>query len=87
MKEITYDKIRLIAKEGDILIGKFKPPFESNFVMPIILIGECVECDIEKDTVKENATKYLEKLQGDIYQEYKIVEKNMMKKKKPTSLK
>nr|DAO85754.1 MAG TPA: hypothetical protein [Caudoviricetes sp.] len=72
MEEMTYDEMRMAAKTGDILIGKFTCDPFLNVRMPILLIGDCVGCVIDKPDVEAGAAYYL-KQQGDIYVKYRIV--------------
>lgn len=71
MNKITIEEIRLKAKPGDILIGTFY--VTDLAVSPILLIGDCVSCYIDKPGVLENSKRYIEKLKGGVYQEYLIV--------------
>lgn len=71
MQKITIDELKQKAKPGDILIGQYY--ITDLAVSPILLIGECVSCFIDKPKVLDNTNRYIERLKGGVYQEYLIV--------------
>jgi hypothetical protein len=74
MKKIKYEDMARIAKPGDILLGRFLIAgfSELNIVVPIVLIGECIGCTVDKSNVKAGATTYIQKLKGGIYESFEI---------------
>lgn len=76
MNKITIDEIRQKAKPGDILIGQYH--ITDLAVSPILLIGDCVSCFIDKPNVLDNTNRYIERLKGGVYQEYLVVKGDYM---------
>lgn len=74
MKKITYEDMARIAKPGDILLGRFViiGVSDAPIIVPIVLIGECVSCIVDKHDVQVGATVYIQKLKGGIYESFEI---------------
>lgn len=71
MYKITREEIKQKAKPGDILIGQYY--ISDLAVTPILLIGDCVSCFVDKPKVLDNTNRYIERLKGGVYQEYLVV--------------
>ena len=74
MQKITIDELKQKAKPGDILIGQYY--ITDLAVSPILLIGDCVSCFVDKPNVLNNTNRYIERLKGGVYQEYLVIKSN-----------
>ena len=71
MNQMTVNAVIATAKPGDIIIGRFPTPIE-NAYNPIILIGNCVGCVLDKDAILNGIAFYLQQ-EDDKYIKYEVV--------------